>query len=65
MEENILEAKAEFHKVIDFVTGEALGREIDVVEGELFRMLLRLGQQLLELFLRSVGTGKVGQTVRQ
>jgi len=26
MEENILEAKAEFNKVIDFVTGEALGR---------------------------------------
>jgi hypothetical protein len=26
MEENILEAKAEFNKVIDFVTGKALGR---------------------------------------
>ena len=63
MEENILEAKAEFNKVIDFVTGEALGREIDVVEGELFRMLLRLGRQLLQLFLSGVGTGNVGQTV--
>jgi len=63
MEENILEARAEFNKVIDFVSGEALAREIDVVEGELFRMLLRLGRQLLQLFLSSVGTGNVGQTV--
>jgi hypothetical protein len=38
MEESILEAKAEFNKTIDFVTGEDLGWEIDV--GELFRMLL-------------------------
>jgi len=27
MEANILEARAEFNKVIDFVTGEALGRD--------------------------------------
>jgi hypothetical protein len=63
MEDNILEARQEFNKVVDFVTKEALDREIHIVEGEIFRMLLRLGRILLELFLRSVGTGLVGRTV--
>ena len=63
MEEKILQAHGEFNKVIDLVTREALNREIHVVEGEIFRMLLRLGRILLELFLCSVGTGCVGQTV--
>ena len=63
MEEKILQARGEFNKVIDLVTREALDREIHVVEGEIFRMLLRLGRILLELFLCSVGTGCVGQTV--
>ena len=63
MEEKILQAHGEFNKVIDLVTREALDREIHVVEGEIFRMLLRLGRILLELFLCSVGTGCVGQTV--
>lgn len=61
MEEKILQARQEFNKLVDFVTREALGREIHVVEGEIFRMLLRLGRILLELFLRSVGTGHVGK----
>ena len=63
MEEKILEARGEFNKVIDFVTREALTLELHCVERELFRMLLRLGRILLELFLHSVGTGHVGQTV--
>jgi len=63
MEEKVLQARGEFNKVIDFVTREALDKEIHVVEGEIFRLLLRLGRILLELFLRSVGTGRIGQTV--
>jgi hypothetical protein len=63
MEEKILEARGEFNKVIDFVTREALNREIHVVEGEVFRMLLRIGLIILELFLRNVGAGHVGRTV--
>ncbi|MFH1112711.1 MAG: hypothetical protein V1792_02205 [Pseudomonadota bacterium] len=63
MEEKVLQARAEFNRVIDFVTGEALTQELHCVEGEVFRMLLRLGRILLELFLRSVGTGNLGRTV--
>lgn len=63
MEQKILETREEFNKLVEFVTGEAVGREIHEVEGELFRMLLRLGRVLLELFLSAVGTGNVGQTV--
>ena len=63
MEEKVLQARAEFNRVIDFVTGEALTLELHCVEGEVFRMLLRLGRILLELFLRSVGTGNLGRTV--
>lgn len=63
MEEKVLQARAEFNRVIDFVTGEALTLELHCVEGEVFRMLLRLGRILLELFLRSVGTGHLGRTV--
>ena len=62
MEENILEAQGKFNKLLDFVTRDALTLELDRVEGELFRMLLGLGRILLELFLRSVGTGHVGRT---
>lgn len=62
MEEKILQARREFNKVIAFVTGEALTQELHSVEGEIFRMLLSLGRILLELFLRSVGTGHMGQT---
>jgi len=63
MEEKILQAHGEFNRVIDFVKTEALTMELHAVEGELFRMLLRLGRILLELFLLSFGTGNVGQTV--
>jgi len=62
MEETILQAQGELNKVIDFVTREALSLELHCVERELFRILLRLGRILLELFLRSVGTGHVGLT---
>jgi hypothetical protein len=63
MEEKILEAKEEFKKVIDFVTRDALSWERHSVEGEVFRMLLGLRRILLELFLRSVGTGHGGRGV--
>ena len=63
MEEKILQARAEFNDVIDFVTKGAHTLELHCVEGELFRKLLRLGRILLELFLRSFGPGYVGQTV--
>ncbi|MEW6351817.1 MAG: hypothetical protein AB1646_22440, partial [Thermodesulfobacteriota bacterium] len=62
MEEKILEARGEFNRIVDFVTGEAVGREIHVVELRIFRDLLRLGRVLLELFLKSVGTGYVGDS---
>jgi hypothetical protein len=63
MEEKILQAREEFNKMVEFVTKEAVGREIHVVEGEIFRMLLMLGRILLELFVCSVGTGHVGKTL--
>jgi hypothetical protein len=63
MEENILEARGEFNRLVDFVTRDALTLELHRVEAELFLMLLRLGRMLLELFLRSVGTGYVGQSM--
>jgi len=62
MEENILEAQREFNKLVGFVTREGLSLELHEVEAELFRMLLALGRMLLELFLRSVGTGHMGRT---
>lgn len=62
MEENILDVREEFNKLVEFVTRDALTLELHRVEGELFRMLLGLGRMLLELFLRSVGTGHVGPT---
>lgn len=63
MEERIAGAQAEFNKVLDFVTREALTLELHSVEVEMFRMLLRLGRILLELFLCSVGTGFQGRSV--
>jgi hypothetical protein len=63
MDEKILQVREEFNKVVDFVTKDALDQEIHVVEGEIFRMLLRLGRILLELFLLSVGTGRHGRTL--
>jgi len=63
MEEMVLEAREEFNKIMEFVTTEALTWELHSVEGELFRMLLKMGRVLLMLFLRCVGTGHVGQTI--
>lgn len=63
MEEKIAGARAEFNKVLEFVTTEALTLELHSVEGEIFRMLLRLGRVLLQLFLWRVGTGHLGPTV--
>jgi hypothetical protein len=63
MEEKIAGAQTEFNKVLEFVTTEAHVQELHSVEGEIFRMLLRLGRILLELFLCSVGTGRLGRTV--
>lgn len=63
MEERILEAREEFNNLIDFVTKEALTWELHSVEGEVFRKLLRMGRILLEVFLRSVGTGSLGPTL--
>ena len=63
MDEKILEARAGFNKIVDFVTGEAVGQEMHVVELRIFRDLLGLGRVLLELFLQTVGTGYVGDTL--
>jgi hypothetical protein len=63
MEEKIAGARVEFNKVLDFVTTGAVTLELHRVEGEIFRMLLRLGRILLELLLCSVGTGRLGRTV--
>jgi hypothetical protein len=63
MEDKIMEARAEFNKIIDFVNGDAHILEIHSVEGELFRSLLRLGRLLLEAFLCSFGTGYLGENV--
>jgi len=63
MDEKILEAQAGFNRIVDFVTGEAVGQEIAVVELRIFRDLLGLGRVLLELFLKTVGTGHVGDTL--
>ena len=60
MEAKILEAREEFNGILDFVLTETGGSEIHQVEREIFRRLLRLGRSLLEVFLRSVGTGKQG-----
>ncbi len=62
MEAKILEARAEFNRIVDFVTGEAVDQEIHVVELGIFRDLLRLGRILLEVFLQTVGTGYVGDS---
>lgn len=63
MEEMVLDAKAEFNQIIDFVTREALTWELHSVEGELYRRLLKMGRVLLILFLRCVGTGHIGPTL--
>ena len=50
-EEIIQEVRAEFEHVMDFVTGEqARTAKADSIERGLFKMLLRLGAKLLQLF---------------
>jgi hypothetical protein len=63
MEGMVPEAKEEFKKIIEFVTRDALTWEYHSVEGEIFRRLLKMGQVLLMLFVRSVGTGHAGPTL--
>ncbi len=63
MDEKILEARTGFNRIVDFVTGEAVGQEMHVVELRIFRDLSGLGRVLLELFLMTVGTGYVGDTL--
>jgi hypothetical protein len=63
MEEKIRQAREEFNAILEYVLEKALGREIHEVEEGIYRMLLRLGRILLELFVVAVGTGKMGQTL--
>jgi hypothetical protein len=58
MEDKILQAREEFNSIVEFVTSKAGDLEIHEVEEGIFRYLLRLGKILLEVFIRSVGTGK-------
>jgi hypothetical protein len=60
MDAKILDVREEFNGILEFVQTEAIGCEIHMVEREIFRKLLRLGRSLLEVFLRSTGTGKEG-----
>ena len=50
MDEKILEVRNDFNRIIGFVTGEAVGQKIHIVELSIFRDLLKLGCSLLELF---------------
>lgn len=63
MEEKIQQARREFNTILDFVVEKASGQEIHEVERSLYRMLLRLGRILLEIFVFAVGTGKQGQVL--
>ena len=63
MQEKIEEARREFNAILDYVLHGAMGREIHQVEEGIYRMLLRLGRILLELFVLAMGTGKMGQTL--
>jgi hypothetical protein len=60
MDRKIEEARQEFNSILDYIVRSAKSQEIHQVEECLFRMLLRLGRVLLELFVLSVGTGKIG-----
>jgi len=63
MQEKIEEARREFNAIVDYVVQCATDREIHEVENGIYRMLLRLGRILLELFVLAMGTGKQGQTL--
>lgn len=61
MDKKIAEAQQEFNAILDFIIRSATSHEIHQVEDALYRMLLRLGRILLELFILAVGTGMIGK----
>jgi hypothetical protein len=63
MQEKIEQARFEFNAILDYVLQGAMDQEIHEVEDGIYRMLLRLGRILLELFVLARGTGKLGQTL--
>jgi hypothetical protein len=63
MQKKIEEAQREFNAILEYVCQRAVGREIHEVEDSIYRMLLRLGRLLLEIFVLSMGTGKIGRTL--
>jgi hypothetical protein len=63
MDAKILEAREQFKGILEFVLTDARGSEIHQVEREIFRRLLQLGKSLLEVFLRSTGTGRAGSVI--
>jgi hypothetical protein len=64
MEEKIAEARREFNAILEYVLTGASGLEIHEVERSIYRMLLRLGRMMLELFVLSRGTGHKGKTLQ-
>ena len=65
MNTKIEEAQEEFNSILQFVVNGALDLQIHEVEDRIYRMLLRLGRILLELFVLSMGTGKTGEIFGQ
>lgn len=63
MEKKIEQARQEFNAILDYVVNGARGSQIHQAEEAIYRMILRLGCILLELFVLSVGTGKMGDTL--
>ena len=63
MEKKIEEAQREFNAILEYVCHRAMDREIHEVEESIYRMLLRLGRMLLEIFVLSMGTGKIEGTL--
>jgi hypothetical protein len=63
-EEAILNGKLEFEEIVELI-GEACrtGQRIDVVEGDVYSRLLKLGKTLLGAYVAGQGTGNVGATL--
>lgn len=61
MEAMILEAKAEFQEILEYIQGEAQNQEIHEVEKGILRRLLELGLKLLIGYLKIKGDGNVGE----
>jgi hypothetical protein len=61
MYKKIEEARQEFNRILDYLVQSAKCQEIHQVEECLYRMLLRLGRILLEVFILAVGTGENGK----